>query len=132
MPVEELGAALAMHCTLYKLDRRAARRELDVTQRSYFDEGCTWADSNNNVIKLLKDDPKAVAAGYYSLSEARGWFSRLLGLGRARGISAPADDELEQLAREMHANKQPRDEAKAKRMAELRELVDESLERQTG
>ena len=129
MPVEELGAALAMHCQLFKADRKAARRELDVTQRSYFDEGCAWADSNANVIKLIKDDPKSIAADNYSLSEARGWFSRLIGLGRSRSASPPADDELERLAKDLRANKRrsSTDSARAKRLAELSKLVDEAL-----
>ena len=128
MPVEELTVALAMHCKLFNLDRRAARHELDNTQRGHFDQSCAWVDSNANVLKLVKDDPKAIALGSYSLAEARGWFSRLLGLGKSRGVSAPADDELEKFAKDMRRRKQPRDAARAKRMAELSKLVDESLE----
>ncbi|MBW2459160.1 MAG: hypothetical protein JRI68_31975 [Deltaproteobacteria bacterium] len=129
LPVEELGLALAIHCKLFGENPRVARRHLDLTPRSHFDEGCAWAESNAKLIGLIRSDPKAVRAGSYSLNAARGWFARLIGMGRSKSPSAPTDDELERVAAELGKKRKPVDEEKARKMAALRELVDDSFER---
>lgn len=129
LPVDELGLALAVYCKLFDGNPRAVRKHLDVTPRAHFDEGWAWARSNAKVVALVKSDPGAIAAGSYSLSEARGWFSRLLGVGRSKGATAPDDDELAVLARDLDpASQRSSDPARAKKLAELQKLVDESLD----
>lgn len=130
LPVDELGLALAVFCKLHDSDVRAVRKHLDVTPRAHFDEGWAWAKSNAKVVALIRSDPDAILAGGYSLSEARGFFSRLLGLGRSRGATAPDDDDLALLARDLEpASSRSKDPARAKKLAELQALVDESLDR---
>ncbi len=130
MVVDELAVALAIFCKLHEVPYRRASKELDVTPRAYFDEASMWAGSNAKVMTLMASDPDAVAAGSYTLSEGRGWFSRLLGLGKRKGPSAATDDELERMARDLgkRANKGVVDEERARRLADLRKLVDESFE----
>lgn len=128
MTVDEIGVALAVFCKLFEADPRVARGQLDPTPRAHFDEACVWADSNAKVIRLLADDPQSVAAGSYSLNEARGWLSRLFTFGQKRGVNAPADDELEQVAAELRDKKRDIDEEKQRKLAALRELVDESMD----
>jgi hypothetical protein len=128
MVVDELAVALAIFCKLHEVPYRQARKELDITPRAHFDEATVWADSNAKVIALIDSDPSSVVQGGYTLSEGRGWFSRLFGLGRRKGGTAATDDDLEALARDLDARKQTVDEKKAKRLADLRELVDESFE----
>jgi len=128
MPVDELAVALAVHCKLAGEDSRAARSHLDVTPRSYFDEACVWADSNEKIIKLVRSDPQAIVAGGYSLNQARGWLSRLFGLGKSRSPTAPDDDELAQVAEELAQSRQRIDEDRARKLAALRELVDDSFD----
>jgi hypothetical protein len=123
LPVEELAVLLAIHCRIFG----AKARELDPTPRACFAEAKVWADSNAAAIELVRTDPRAVEAGSYSLAEARGWLSRLVGLGRARGPSAPTEAELEAMARDLRPALQD-DEAASKRRAELRALVDEALD----
>jgi len=127
LPVEELAVALAIHCALHHVDARAARRALDPTPRDHFDEARRWVTSNSGLVRLVRTDPEAVLAGSYALGEARGWLARWLGVGKARGPSVPTDAEIEQMARRMVAPKPARGEARARRLAEIRELVDESL-----
>ena len=129
MPVEELALALAIYCKLYQQPRRTVNRHLQVTPRAFFDESAVWSDSNAKVVALLGSDPRSVAAGSYTLSEARSWLGRLIGLGRSRGPTAPTDDELEQLAEGLASSRsEPIDEEKARKLAAIRELVDESLD----
>jgi hypothetical protein len=122
LPVEEIAVLLAMACKLF--DHKA--RELDPTPRAHFAEAKVWADSNASVLELVRTDPRAVEAGSYSLAEPRRWLSRLVGLGRARGPSAPTEKELQRLEREL-APRQVDDDAAARR-AQLRALVDEALD----
>jgi hypothetical protein len=128
MTVDELGLATAMYCKLHGDNPRVARRHLDPTPCMHFDEATVWANSNAKVIALLAADPAAVAAGSYALSEARGWFSRLLGLGRAKGVTAPDDEELAKVMDDIAQSKRDVDPAKAKKLEALRELVDETFD----
>jgi len=129
LPVEELSLALAVYCKLHRADVRSARPHLETTPRAHFDESCVWADSNSGVIRLLRSNRAAVLSDSYALSEARGWFSRLFGLGRARGPSVPTDDELERmLERSKPSSKRKVDDEEARRLAAIRELVDESFD----
>jgi hypothetical protein len=85
---------------------------------------------------MLRSSPDAVRAGDYTLSPARSWLSRVLGMGAKKRATTP-DEELADLERSMRgmsagspggATKKALDPAKAKKLAELRALVDESLE----
>jgi hypothetical protein len=129
MPVADLGLALAIHCKLHKEEARTARGQLDITPRAHFDEGRVWADSNSKTVSLMRSDPEAIAAGSYELNEARGWFSRLVGLGKSRGVSAPDDEEL-QVLQELQevARKRTVDPEKRRKLAEARALVDDALD----
>ncbi|HTN84121.1 MAG TPA: hypothetical protein VL242_10560 [Sorangium sp.] len=99
MPVDELALALAVYCRLHDVPDRTAARHLDVTPRAHFDE-------------------------------SRSWLARALGFGKRRPAPT-AEDELRELERELAAGAAKRrslDEGKAKKLAEIRALVDESLE----
>jgi len=127
MPVEELALATAIFCQLHQQSPRAARPHLDPTPRAHFDEATRWARANAGVVQLIRSDPAAVKAESYSLAEARGWLSRLLGLGKPRGPSVPTDDEIEKMASSLTRRK-PLDPKKAARLRELRAEVDEALD----
>lgn len=131
LPADELGVGLAIFAQLNSVAPGTAAAHLDPTPRSHFEQAMLWARSNAGVIGLLRSDRKAIAADSYALNEARGWLSRLLGIGRSRKPSAPTDDELEQVAKDLARRKSraSTDEAKSQRLRELRELVDEALER---
>jgi hypothetical protein len=128
MTVDELSLALAMYCKLHGENPRVARRHLDSTPKMHFDEGVVWAESNAKTINLVGSDPAAIGEGGFSLNQARGWFSRLIGLGRSRGATAPDDDELESVMSDLAKTDRTMDAAKAKKIAALRELVDESFD----
>jgi hypothetical protein len=131
MPVEELALALAIQVVLHGLSPRQARKHLDTTPAAHFEAAHAWALSNARVIDLVRSDRAAVDAGSYSLSEGRGWFSRLLGVGRAKGASAPTEAELERSLSERWAaekvRRAPADESRAQRMAALAKLVEDEL-----
>jgi len=128
MTVDELSLALAMYCKMHGENPRVARRHLDATPKMHFDEAVVWAESNTKVINLVASDPATIGEGGYSLNQARGWFSRLIGLGKSRGVTAPDDDELEQVMSDLTISERTIDTAKAKKLAALRELVDESFD----
>ena len=127
MPVAEVALATAICCKMHGFDPRIARRQLDPTPRSHFDEARLWVDSNAKTIELVGRDPVAIHARSYSLNQARGFFSRLFGLGRSKGASAPAEDDLQALS-ELATAERKVDPARQKKLAELRKLVDESFD----
>ncbi len=134
MPVDEVAVALGVFCRLFDVSERAAAKHLDPTQAEHFGEAYAWASSNASVVRLLRKSPDTVRAGDYTLSPSRSWLSRVLGVG-ARKRPATADEELADLERAAlaaapsRAAKRAPDAAKARKLAELRALVDESLER---
>ena len=133
MPVDELTVALAVFCRLHEVPERGAARHLELTQSEHFDEAVVWARSNASVVKMLRKSPAAIERDEYTLSPARSWLARALGVG-AKKRARSADEELAELERALgegapsSARRQPVDAAKAKKLAELRALVDESLE----
>jgi hypothetical protein len=136
MPVDEVTVALALFCKLEGAPERTAAKHLEPTQREHFDEAAAWAGSNGAVVRLLRRDPAAVRAGDYKLAPSRTWLARVLGVG-AKKHARSSDEELADLERAMLASApksngagktKTMDAAKAKRLAELKALVDESLE----
>jgi hypothetical protein len=134
MPVDEITVALGLFCRLFDVPERTAARHLEVTPAEHFDEGYAWASSNAPVVRLLRQRPAAVRASEYTLSPSRSWLARVLGVGAKKRAASPDDElaELERAAQNAPASKghdKPVDAAKAKKLAELRALVDETLER---
>jgi hypothetical protein len=143
MPVDELTLALAVFCKLHGVPERSASAHLELTPREHFDEGVAWASSNMPVVKMLRKSPDTIIRDDYKLSEARSWLARALGIG-ARKNKPTADDELAELERSLAqglpakkgsgaggssaALPAARDKAKAAKLAEIRALVDETLE----
>jgi len=135
MPVDELTVALAVYCKLHDVPERVAAKHLELTPGEHFDEASVWASSNMSVVRLLRANPQAFEEDTYSLSPARSWLARVLGVGKKKRASSP-DEELAELERSLPAKlgegsaKKSRavDPEKARRMAELKALVDESLE----
>ncbi|MBM4359415.1 MAG: hypothetical protein FJ096_15030 [Deltaproteobacteria bacterium] len=119
LPVEELVVALTMSCALHELSPRAARAELDEEPRRGFDEAWAWVEANADTLALVKSNRLAIDADGYRLVEPGGFFARLFG-GRSRG-KPPTE-------RELSAHARPVDAEKARRMAALRELVDDALD----
>ncbi|WP_437488613.1 hypothetical protein WME75_09090 [Sorangium sp. So ce1014] len=129
MPVDELALALAIHCRLHDVPDRTAARHLDVTPRAHFDESAVWASSNIALVRMLRSAPDRIAADDYAIGESRSWLARALGFGKRRPAPT-ADDDLRELERELAAGAaktRSLDEGKAKKLAEIRALVDESL-----
>lgn len=130
LPVQEIATALAVFCELHKVHPRSIRGQLEATPRAHFDEASLWARSNAGTVKLLRSDRTAFEADSYSLHDARSWVSRLFGLGRAKSPSVPTDDELDEVARSLQRKSDDRDvdPEKQRRLAEIRELVDDALD----
>jgi hypothetical protein len=136
MPVDEVTVALAIFCKLHQIEGRTAARYLELTPREHLDEGLVWASSNLALVGMLRELPGAFEADKYAIAPARSWLARVLGgLGGKKKPDASSDDDLDALERAfagapaMPALKRaPADAAKARKLAELRALVDESLE----
>ncbi len=129
MPTEEITLALAMFCKLFGVDGRVATRHLDPVPRERFADGETWARSNAAVVRRLREDPDGIRKDAFVLDQAEGWMSRLFSFGR--GKRAPtAEETLSELERSMRTTtpKKQMDPERAKKLAELRALVDETLE----
>lgn len=130
MPVDEVTLALAVYCQLHQVPERVAARHLEVTPRAHFEEASVWASSNAPLVRMLRAAPARIAADEYAIGEARSWLARALGIGKRRGPRSPEDDlaELERALPAAAAGARRLDPSKAGRLAEIRALVDESLE----
>jgi hypothetical protein len=133
MPVDELTVALALFCKLHDVPERAASRHLELTPREHFEEAWVWASSNASLCRMLRERPAAIEADTFSLSPARSWLSRVLGVGQKKRALTP-EEEIAELERSVASGavkalpKRAVDAEKQRKMAELRALVDESLE----
>jgi hypothetical protein len=119
LPVEEITVLLAAFCQLYGISARTAKGELDAEPRRHFDEAAAWAKANGEVLALCTSDRRAVERDAYRLAPARSWLARLF--ARRTADAEPTEADLQRAAA-------PRDSEKARRMAALRDLVDESLD----
>jgi len=132
MPVDEVTVALAVFCRLFDVPERAAMKHLELTPSEHFDEAYAWASSNASVVKMLRTDREGVDADRYALSPSRSWLARVLGVGKSKRPATP-DEELAMLEREVSSSR-PRngskvhDPERARKLAELRSLVDECVE----
>jgi hypothetical protein len=129
MPVGEVTVALAIFCKMHDAPERLVSKHLDPTPRDHFDEALVWAHSNASLVRLLRGDPRSFEDDTFSLAPARSWLGRMLGGKRKPSVKA-SDDDLAELERSLaaSASKKSVDPEKARRLAELRALVDESLE----
>jgi hypothetical protein len=130
LPIEQLGVALALYAQIHGTGERTVTKHLELTQREAFSEAATWAASNARVVRMLRSDPDAIREGLYELASAGSWLARKLGFGTKKSVRA-SDEELAVLERELaekRAAASAKDPAKARRLAELKALVEESLE----
>jgi hypothetical protein len=136
MKVDEITVALGVFCRLFDVPERAAAKHLEVTPAEHFDEGYAWASSNASVVKMLRSNPATIHEDRFSLSPSRSWLARALGVGAKKRPVTP-DEELAELERTVEKGTasgpksaaKKHDPAKAKKLAELKALVDETLER---
>lgn len=133
MPVDEVTVALALFCKLHKIEGRTAARYLELTPREHLDEGLVWASSNSALVEMLRESPATIEADKYAIAPARSWLARVLGgIGGKKKIDPSSDDDLDALERAFAGapalKRAPADAAKARKLAELRALVDESLD----
>lgn len=132
MPVDELTLALAIFCKLHGVSDRACAKHLQLTPRAHFEEASVWASSNAPVLRMLRADPSTIEADDFKLGGSRSWLARVLGVGKKATITRATDDDLAELELSLKAAPQrssgPGDAAKARRIAEIRALVDESLD----
>ncbi|APR87406.1 hypothetical protein A7982_12755 [Minicystis rosea] len=131
MPADEIALALGIFCRLHDVPERTAAKHLELTPSEHFDESYAWASSNHALMKMLRKSPASVRAGEYTLQPARSWLARVLGVG-AKKRPKTTDEELAELERDVKAaggvGRKAMDPARAKKLAELKALVDESLE----
>lgn len=129
LTTEELTLALAIFCKSFGVDMRLAHKHLDPIPREHFDRSETWVRANAAVVRRLREDPKGIRSDAFVLDQAESWFSRVFSFGRSkRGLTA--EETLAELERSLPAPtaRKPIDPERAKKLAELRALVDESLD----
>lgn len=129
LKTDELTLALAIFCRTFGVDMRLAYKHLDEVPREHFNRSETWVRTNAAVVRRLKEDPNGIRKDAFVLDQAESWVSRVFSFGRGKR-SPTAEETLEQLERSLPAA-QPRkamDPERAKKLAELRALVDESLD----
>lgn len=129
LPVDQVTLALAIFGALHGVAPRTIARHLDVTPRAHFEEASAWAASNAAVLRMLRNNPDNISRDLFSLAPARSWLARALGFGRSKPVAA-TDEDLAALERDLGGRSaaKRRDPEKERRLAELRSLVDESLD----
>lgn len=123
----ELAVPYALFVKTSGLTRRAALKELGVTQREVVTQALDVLDANDRLVASLGRAPERVAAGLFELGEAKPGLLRLFG-GKRKETDEdglPSLDDLERLA-PVPAAPKPRP-ADPKR-DELRALVDEAFD----
>ncbi|HEY6077873.1 MAG TPA: hypothetical protein VIW29_03680 [Polyangiaceae bacterium] len=78
LSVGELSVAFALFAKQGGHGLRAARAQLDATQRAQLDEAQTWLLSNPRISQLLVQDPLRLSLGDFELSAPKSWMGRLL------------------------------------------------------
>ncbi len=131
LQVEDAVLALAIFCELHGVDVRGARRGLDATQRELFDEAAAWSRSNASLVRMLRANRRALDEDLYKIAPARGWFSRTFAFGKKKKVDL--DDDATELERALmeaapKSSRAELDPAKKARLAEIRALVEESLD----
>ena len=129
LTTEELSLSLAMFCRSFGVDMRIAHKHLDTVPREHFDRAETWVRANASIVRRLREDAKGIRSDAFVLDQAESWVSRVFSFGRnKRGPTA--EETLAQLERSLPAatTRKPIDPERAKKLAELRALVDESLD----
>jgi hypothetical protein len=129
LSTDELTLALAMFCRSFGIDTRLAHKHLDEVPREHFARAETWVRANASIVRRLREDSKGIRKDAFVLDQADSWLSRVFSFGRnKRGPTA--EETLSQLERSMPSaqTRKPMDPARAKKLAELRALVDESLD----
>ena len=135
----ELAPAFALFIAQGGHSSRRALSELGTTQKALVREAQTWVDSNPRLVRLLRDNPKELAAGNITLRQPQpsllGWLAR--GKGAANGSDTEFDEEqmlaeLEEMAAQTETRKKPRPVRVDPVRDELRALVDEALDTPAG
>ena len=117
--LDELAVLTALFIEMRGHAARSATKELGATQTDALGRALEWARSNRELCDRLKRDPARVAAGDYTLRDAKPWLLRLF--EKKRRIEE--DEVPAELLVSRPAPPKPRDAAND----ELASLVDEAL-----
>lgn len=129
LTTHELTLALAIFCRSFGEDMRVAYKHLDPVPREHFNRAEAWVRTNAAVVRRLREDPQGIRDDAFVLDQTESWVSRVFSFGRGkRGLTA--EETLSELERTLPAAqaRKPVDPEKAKKLAELRALVDESFD----
>lgn len=128
----ELGAAFALFVARGSHPPKQAIRELGTTQRAVYRDAQAWLDANPRVVRLLRDDPGALASEPAVLHAPQPSLLGWLGRGRSRAADGDGGEdpvgELEELARHVEPAAAPRVRRADPARDELRALVEEAFE----
>jgi hypothetical protein len=132
----ELSIATALFVARGGHSARAARKELGSTQRSLFSEAEAWADSNRELVELLRRKPAELTRGDFQITEPEPWLLRLIGHKKRAQVKAedPSEawlgaslEELESMLSAMPVPAPRKPSPPDPKREELKALVDEAL-----
>ena len=113
LSTEELASLLAFFCAVNEVSPRTARKHLGATQSEAFDEAWAFAQSNDALVKKLREAPELLEGGAFGFETKRGGLLSRLFSSRREEV-APV-------------SKKTRDPEEERRLAEARALVEEEL-----
>ncbi|HEY6556413.1 MAG TPA: hypothetical protein VI072_04040 [Polyangiaceae bacterium] len=123
----ELAVPYALFVKASGVTRRAALKELGVTQREVVTQALDVLDANDGLIAALGRAPERVAAGLFELGEAKPGLLRLFG-GKRKETDEDGLPSLEDLERLAKGSAAPKPRPVDPKRDELRALVDEAFE----
>jgi hypothetical protein len=132
----ELAIATALFAARGGLSARAARKELGATQRSMFAEAEAWADTNRELVELLRHEPAGLTRGDFQMTEPEPWLMRVIGRKKRAQVKLgdPSEawlgaslEELESMLSAMPAPAPRKPSPADPQREELKALVDEAL-----
>lgn len=119
LPVEDLGVLVALFLKARGLKPSAARPHLETTQREALDAALRWADSNERLMRTLREQPALLEDGVFEMEPVRGLLGRVMARRRVASEAAAFTAPV--------TRRPPRTEAEQRRIAEMQALVDEAL-----
>jgi hypothetical protein len=116
LSVHELALVNALFLRVHGIKPGAARAHLEITQREALDEAMRIVDSNESLVRALRDAPEELVDGLFEIEPERGLIARL--------FSKKPADELAPVSKTPKRVRTPEEE---RRLAEARALVEEAL-----
>lgn len=118
LEIDEIALGLALFIRATNKKPSTVRKHLEITQREVFDAALSWVDTQESLVRAMRDRPETLADGVFDFEQKKGLLSRLF-------TSKKTDED--DIAAISVRSQRPRSEEEIRRLAEAKALVEEAL-----